>query len=255
MTIKTFPNQKLWIDGSIRTKLKARTTTFNHGKATGNMTEYKQCSYSPRRAIKQAQGQYRDKVESQFNGSDMRRMWQGLQSIMDYKKKNSPIADTNVFLPDKLKNVFARFEDNTVPLTQPDTKTCGLSFTTAKVSKTFKHVNPRKAASPDGIPSHVLRACADPLAGVFMDIFNQSLSQSAVPTCFKRAAIVPVPKKAKVTEINDYRPITLTSVTMKCFERLVKDHITSTLPDTLDPLQFVYRPNRSTEEAITSTLP
>ena len=41
---------------------------------------------------------------------------------------------------------------------------------------------------------------------------------------------------------------------MKCFERLVKDHITSTLPDTLDPLQFAYRPNRSTDDAIAITL-
>jgi hypothetical protein len=39
-TIKTFPNQKPWIDGSIRAKLKARTTAFNQGKETGNMTEY-----------------------------------------------------------------------------------------------------------------------------------------------------------------------------------------------------------------------
>jgi hypothetical protein len=80
---KTFPNQKPWIDGSIRVKLKARTTAFNQGKVTGNMTEYKQCSYSLRKAIKQAKRQYRDKVESQFNGSDTRGMWQGLQSITD----------------------------------------------------------------------------------------------------------------------------------------------------------------------------
>ena len=33
---------------------------------------------------------------------------------------------------------------------------------------------------------------------------------------------------------------------MKCYERLVKDHITSILPDTLDPLQVVFSPNRST---------
>ena len=39
-----------------------------------------------------------------------------------------------------------------------------------------------------------------------------------------------VRKKAKVTERNDYRHVALTSVIMKCFERLVKDHITSTLP-------------------------
>jgi hypothetical protein len=87
-----------------------------------------------------------------------------------------------------------------VPLTRHATKACGLSFTLANMSKTFKCVNPRKAVSPDG------RACADQLAGVFTDIFNQSLSQSGVPTCFKMAIIVPVPKKAKVTELNDYRP-------------------------------------------------
>ena len=44
------------------------------------------------------------------------------------------------------------------------------------------------------------------------------------------------------------------SVIMKCIEKLVKDHITSTLPDTLDPLQFAYRPNRSTDDAFAITL-
>ena len=66
------------------------------------------------------------------------------------------------------------------------------------------------------------------------------------------ATFVPVPKKTKVTELNDY--LALTSVIMKCFERIVKDHITSTLPDTIDPLQFAYRPNRSTDDAISATL-
>ena len=42
------------------------------------------------------------------------------------------------------------------------------------------------------------------------------------------ATIVPVPKKAKITELN-YCPVALTSVIMKCFERQVKDHITSNL--------------------------
>jgi hypothetical protein len=51
-------------------------------------------------------------------------------------------------------------------------------------------------------------------------------------------AVVPVPKKAKVTELNDDRPIAFTSVIIKCFERQVKDHITSTLAVTLDPLQL-----------------
>jgi hypothetical protein len=39
-------------------------------------------------------------------------------------------------------------------------------------------------------------------------------------------------------------------VAMKCFERLVMIHINTVLPDTLDPLQFAYRHNRSIDDAI-----
>ena len=121
--------------------------------------------------------------------------------------KNSHVTD--VLLPDKLTTFFAHFEDNTVPPTQPTTRDCELSFSVADVSKTFKRVNPREAAGPNSIPSCVLRACSDQLAGVITDIFNQSLSQSAVTTCFKMGTIVSVRKKAKVTELNDYRPVAL----------------------------------------------
>ncbi|KAI4893710.1 hypothetical protein NFI96_012166 [Prochilodus magdalenae] len=41
---------------------------------------------------------------------------------------------------------------------------------------------------------------------------------------------------------------------MKCFERLVKTHICSALPATMDPHQFAYRSNRSTDDAIALTV-
>jgi hypothetical protein len=59
-------------------------------------------------------------------------MWQGLRTITDYKGKTSHVTDTDVLLPDKLNTFFARFEDNTVPLTRPSTKDCGLSFSVGR---------------------------------------------------------------------------------------------------------------------------
>jgi len=41
---------------------------------------------------------------------------------------------------------------------------------------------------------------------------------------------------------------------MKCFQRLVKEHIVSSLPPTFHPFQFAYRRNRSTEDAISAAL-
>ena len=92
------------------------------------------------------------------------------------------------------------------------------------------------------------------MTSVFTDIFNLSLSESIIPTCFKQATIVPVPKNTKVTCLNDYQSVALTSVAMKCFERLVMAHINTIIPETLDPLQFAYRPNRSTDDAISIAL-
>ncbi|KAI3352055.1 hypothetical protein L3Q82_020870 [Scortum barcoo] len=92
--------------------------------------------------------------------------------------------------------------------------------------RTLKRINTRKAPGPDGIPGRAL----------------------------KETIIVPVHKKPKILFLNDYRPVALTSTIMKCFEKLVRSFITSSLPDSLDPLQFAYRPNRSTEDAIALTL-
>ena len=91
---------------------------------------------------------------------------------------------------------------------------CVITLSVADVSKTFKQGNIHKAAGPDRLPGRVLGACADQLAGVFTDIFNMSLIESVIPTCFKQTTIVPVPKNTKATCLNDYRPVALTSVAM-----------------------------------------
>ncbi len=46
----------------------------------------------------------------------------------------------------------------------------------------------------------------------------------------------------------------LTDEHLHLFERLLKKHICSSIPATLDPLQFAYRPNRSTDDAISQVL-
>jgi hypothetical protein len=122
-----------------------------------------------------------------------------------------------------------------------------ITLSAADVSKTFKQVNIHKAGGPDGFPGRVLRACADQLASVFTNIFNLSLSESVISTCFKQITIVPVPKNTKVTYLNDFQPVALKSVAMKRFERLVMAHINTIIPETQDPLQFSYSTNRSTD--------
>ncbi|KAK3563593.1 hypothetical protein QTP86_031826 [Hemibagrus guttatus] len=60
---------------------------------------------------------------------------------------------------------------------------------------------------------------------------------------------VPVLKKSTVSCPNDYRPVVLTPIVMKCFKRLVMRHIKTQLPPSLDLLWFVYSPDCETEPA------
>ncbi|KAK3513334.1 hypothetical protein QTP70_012376 [Hemibagrus guttatus] len=83
-----------------------------------------------------------------------------------------------------------------------------------------------------------------------MCIFNRSLELCEVPACFKHSTIIPIPKKPKITGLNDHRPVALTSVVMKSFERLVLAYLKNITGPLLDPLQFAYRANRSMDDGV-----
>ncbi|XP_056290461.1 uncharacterized protein LOC130206479 [Pseudoliparis swirei] len=198
---------------------------------------------------------------------DTRRLWQGLRTITNYQSRPRAMVSADASLADDLNSFYARFEasnnsasspanNNTVSVAEVSS-TAGdehtLSVTEHSVRRALLRVNTRKAAGPDGISGRVLKTCANQLAPVFTTIFNLYLAESVVPACFKRSTIVPVPKNASPACMNDYRPVALTSVVMKCFERLIKDYICAFLPSSMDPLQFAYRPNRSTDDAVSQT--
>uniref|UniRef100_A0A669CDC0 Reverse transcriptase domain-containing protein n=1 Tax=Oreochromis niloticus TaxID=8128 RepID=A0A669CDC0_ORENI len=181
-------------------------------------------------------------------------MWQGLNMIADFRGKTSTLQ-TTASLCEDLNVFYARFDTaNTTRLDSVRTADDVSVHTVSEedVQKCFRKVNARKATGPDGIPGRVLKSCAAQLAGVFTHIF--SLSLSVVPACFKMATIIPVPKSSTISSLNDWRPVALTPIVSKCFEKLVRDFICSALPDSLDPLQFAYHHNRSTHDAIALTL-
>lgn len=79
------------------------------------------------------------------------------------------------------------------------------------------------------MPGKVLKERVEQMPGLLTDILNYSLHQAVVPSCFKTDTIILVPKNVPknntTSSLNDYRLVALTPIMIKCFERLVKDHI------------------------------
>lgn len=110
-----------------------------------------------------------------------------------------------------------------------------LQVTQTQVLKALKKVNPHKAVGPDGMPPRVLKACGEQLTDVYINIFNASLSQAAVPGILKASTLKPVPKRRDTLTLNDCRPVAFIPVAMKCLEKLALTHINRMIPDTVDP--------------------
>lgn len=252
-SITTRANQKPWLTGDVHRLLKARDKAFKAGdesalrKARANLSS----------GIRKAKQEYTNKITSLFKDSkNAQSLWQGIQAITDYKPA-SQSCESDITLLNNLNRFFARFEEQNTTRPQktpPPSHDQPLCLSAASVKRTLSAINTRKAAGPDNIPGRVLKDCAEELKDVFTDIFNTSLRQATVPSGFKTATIIPVPKKSSPSCFNDYRPVALTPIIMKCFERLVLSHIKSTLPPSLDPYQFAYRAKRSTDDAICSAL-
>ena len=78
-------------------------------------------------------------------------------------------------------------------------------------------------------------------------LFNYSLSRGTLPIDWKAANVVPILKSGEQTAVDNYRPVSLTSVVVKSLELIIHNHIMSFLSDNklLCDNQHGFRPLRS----------
>ncbi len=184
------------MDRTIRDAVNHRTAAYNAGILSGNMSEYKASCYALCRAVRAAKRRYSERIESHFQLNDSRRMWQGLKTICSSGNNSSVEVRADPLLAEELNTFYGRFERNggaTLPISASESsrQSSNHVFTVSEddVRRELRRVNVRKTAGPDGITGHVLRSCADQLAGLFTSIFNESLATSVVPTPFKNLSL------------------------------------------------------------------
>ena len=120
-----------------------------------------------------------------------------------------------------------------------------IDFSTSRVRKLLKDINVGKTAGPDRINGKVLKYCREGIAYPLSCIFKISYNSGQIPPDWKLANVVPVHKKGPKTSVENYRPISLTSLVMKVFEKLVRDELLSKCQQKLNQNQHGFLPHRS----------
>nr|XP_049618287.1 uncharacterized protein LOC125993625 isoform X4 [Syngnathus scovelli] len=275
-TFCTYNNDKPWFTPNLRRLRKVKEEAYR----SGDRDLFKQTRNTLNREVRKASRCYGESLERHLSANpDPSTVWKGLQSITSFKKR-TPRPVESPRLADQLNRFYCRFDRSShttgPPAAQSTQSTYSPPPTTAlstppspwsptlslaeaapalqireeEVRRMFRRQKIRKAPGPDGVSPSCLKVCAEQLAPTFARIFNRSLELCEVPSCFKSSTIVPVAKKPAITGMNDYRPVALTSVVMKSFERLVLNHLKDVTGPLLDPHQFAYRANRSVDDAV-----
>ena len=109
------------------------------------------------------------------------------------------------------------------------------------VSCVFRSVNVTKCGGPDGLKGWIFKHCALQLSSIHAFMFNWSIREHLVPPIWKTSELITVPKKSAVKELNDLRPVALTSTVTKCLEKLIARKIKKCFSVLQDPMQFANR--------------
>ena len=213
--------------------------------------------------MKRGKDDYKKKIENHFKENNMKSVWDGMNTMSRRKKKREDDkVPMNIDYANELNAFYARFdcidfscerEERMKVLNEQRKDECEserIILTENEVLRSLKKLKHTKSSGPDNIGTNLLKRCADQLCEILCFIFNLSLFNCQVPVHWKTSCIVPVPKKANISTMNDLRPIALTSCIMKVFERCCMSRIEPLVSKHLDPLQFAYRVNRGVDDAI-----
>ena len=121
----------------------------------------------------------------------------------------------------------------------------GLEITQQKVRKLLLNMNPNKSPGPDGISGKVLKNCADSISYPLTLIFRTAYNTGQIPKEWKMANVVPVHKKGSKVCVENYRPISLTCLVMKLFEKLIRDELMLRCNHLLNEKQHGFLPQKS----------
>ena len=263
--------QQPWFNRTTKQLVRKRERWFKIMKKNNSekvQNKYKEIKKEAQQACRSAHAEYVNNMIS--SDKTNKKPWTYIKNknqekfgIPDLKKDNSILQDPKD-KADLLNGQFSSVFSNPQPKIEKDTKMNNIQSTKMQHIKVTKkgvynlliNIKEHKATGPDKIPGKILKMCAEEIVDVLVLFFQASLNQGKVPEDWKKANIVPLFKKGDKHKAENYRPVSLTSVTCKLLEHIIYSNIMGHLEkhDILNNIQHGFRQKRSCETQLITTL-
>jgi hypothetical protein len=126
------------------------------------------------------------------------------------------------------------------------------NITVEEVQAIICQMKNKRSCGYDGIPPEILKLFSDAIAPILAHVFTLCVASGVFPGCLKKAVVVPIYKGGSMSELSNYRPISLLPTISKILEKILVKRITSHLElnHILNGRQFGFREGCGTENAL-----
>lgn len=126
------------------------------------------------------------------------------------------------------------------------------TVTREDIKKTIKNIVSKPTKDIYGINTHMLHSVSDQLIAPLTHLINKCIALSIFPKAFKHSVVIPIYKKGKKEDCNNYRPIAIIPTFSKILEGILNDQLITYFEQNnlFSESQFGFRSGRSTTDAI-----
>ncbi|XP_046664212.1 uncharacterized protein LOC124356940 isoform X1 [Homalodisca vitripennis] len=229
---------------------------------------YKSEKKDYRKQIKHTKKQYNSKLVKE-SGNQSKTLW---QIVNKSRKGETKTKDPNIFSSDEYNRFFINIASNVKPKLNsvaanglkamqyvnnckvPEHKV-GLSFsyvTEKIVLDAVSHLSSKYSKDHYGLSNVLLKKIIDCILNPLTRLINLCLAQGIFPDCLKISKVIPIFKKGKKDDLNNYRPITVVPVFSKVLELIIGKQLMVyfELNRLICNNQFGYRNGLSTTHAL-----
>ena len=264
-----------WITRDIKKAMRRRKTLFQKAKFTGDPQDlaiYKQQRNHVLNLIRES----RQEFFSNLDAANSKGFWKAVKQL-GAKSTSFPSisdgtthADTGLGKAYLLNNFFYSCFNrscpplslnsqipNLLPNLDPSSFPDSLKCTSEYIANMLATLDTSKSTGPDDISSMMLKSAAYSIAPSLANLFNTSLATGILPSEWKLARVVPVPKsEAQKHSPSGYRPISILPTVSKILEHhvsdIILDHICEAYP--ISDRQWGFMHHRSSTSALISVI-
>ena len=227
-----------WITGDLKRQTRRKKRRYNKARKSNKKKDwekYHKLKKSTQAACKKAYNGYLNDVICTESNNNPKRFWSFIKSkkcesagVVPLKDKNGITysdAQTKAnILNHQFSSVFNK-DENADTIKQKETNPFpsmeSIYISPEGVRKLLNGLQIHKATGPDEISTRLLKELADELTPVYTLLFQASVNQGIIPSDWKEANVVPIFKKGEKFKAENYRPVSLTSITCKVIEHII----------------------------------